>query len=521
MKLHAIIVVAALVLCAGAAFSQIPPYINYQGVLTGPGGEAVPDGLYGMGFVLYDADAGGTPLYEWVSDVQVTKGIFNVHLGPLDLPFDTQYWLGISVEGEPMLAPRVPLVASPYCFTARTVEDGAITALKIADGHVVRTLNSLTDDMNLVPGTNISITPSGNDLVISATGGGGGVSGSGAAGQVAIWDGTSSLTGDDWLLWDNANRRLGIGTGAPNARLRVESNEQFTGVFASTYQSSDTEVLRANYLGGGSVNATAIEGISLPDDGYGIGGDFTGGLYGLRASANGGTHATDICGLHATASGTSMDASHFGVYAFASGPTEFGTNYGVAGLAAGDGYSAVGVHGTASGDNKEVFGVIGHASGGGDFGRYGVFGHTLYATDSIYAGYFAGNLVYTGGFYSLSDRMFKTNLEPFDGALDKVLALEPKRYRYTAENVDASVALPRGEHYGLIAQEVEEVLPELVGDLIHPGMPALHPDDPREESFGYKGINYVELIPILVQAIKEQQQTIDELTAKVEALENR
>jgi hypothetical protein len=216
-----------------------------------------------------------------------------------------------------------------------------------------------------------------------------------------------------------------------------------------------------------------------------------------------------------------MDGSHYGVYALASGPTEFGTNFGVAGLAMGDGYSAVGVHGTASGDNKEVFGVIGHAIGGGDNGRYGVFGHTLHASDSMYAGYFAGNLVYTGGFYKLSDRKFKANLTPFDGALDKVLALEPKKYSYTAENVDTRVALPRGEHYGLIAQEVEKVLPELVGDLLHPGLPPLHRDDPREESFGYKGINYVELIPILVQAIKEQQETIDGLRARVEALENR
>ncbi len=46
-------------------------------------------------------------------------------------------------------------------------------------------------------------------------------------------------------------------------------------------------------------------------------------------------------------------------------------------------------------------------------------------------------------------------------------------------------------------------------------------DEPEEESFGYKGINYVELIPVLVQAIKEHQQTIDELKTEVEALKSR
>ncbi len=521
MRLHAVIVVAVLVLFAGTAFSQIPPFINYQGVLTGEGGEAMPDGAYGMHFRLYDGPEAETPIWEMAQPIDVVKGIFSVNLGPLELPFDTQYWLGISVEGQPELEPRITLVLSPYCFTARTVTDGAITAIKIADGHVVRTLNGLTDNVNLVPGANVSITPSGNDLVISSTGGGGGVSGSGAAGQVAFWDGPSSITGDDWLYWDSANRRLGIGTPGPNARLRVESNEQFTGVFASTYQSSTTEVIRANYLGGGSVDATAITGISLPADGYGIGGYFTGGKCGLNVACIGGNHTNDIFGLSVTAAGTSADAAHFGVYASASGQSDLNVNYGVVGLASGNAYSTVGVYGEAFGSDKEVFGVLGHAQGSGDFGRYGIFGHTLNASDSMYAGYFAGNLVYTGGFYSLSDVMFKTNLEPLDGALEKVLSLEPRRYRFKAENVSARVPLPSGEHYGLIAQEVEEVLPELVGNLLHPAVPDPKSGKPKNESFRYKGINYIELIPILVQAIKEQQETINKLKDEVEALKNR
>jgi len=522
MKLHAVIIVAVLVLFAGTAFSQIPPYINYQGILTGEGGEAMPDGAYGMHFRLYDGPEAEIPIWQMAQPIDVVKGIFNVDLGPLELPFDIQYWLSISVEGQPALEPRIPLVSSPYCFTARTVTDGAITALQIADGHVVRTLNSLTDNVNLVPGANVSITPSDNNLIISATGGGGGVSGSGTAGQVAVWDSPSSITGDDWLFWDSANRRLGIGTPGPNARLRVESsNEYMTGVFASTYQSDTTEVIRANYLGGGSVDAVAIKGISLPDDGYGIGGYFTGGKCGLNVAGIGGNHTNDIFGLSVTAAGTSADAAHFGVYASASGQSDLNVNYGVVGLASGNAYSTVGVYGEAFGSDKEVFGILGHAQGSGDFGRYGIFGHTLNASDSMYAGYFAGNLVYTGGFYSLSDVMFKTNFEPFDGALEKILALEPKKYNYTAENIDASVALPRGEHYGLIAQEVEEVLPELVGNLLHPAVPDPKSGKPKNESFGYKGINYIELIPILVQAIKEQQETINKLKDEVEALKNR
>ncbi len=534
MKLRAIMAVAALILCAGAVLSQIPPLMNYQGVLTDAGGSVLPDGSYDITFRLYPEELAESPIWEETKPVLVSKGIFNTILGetvPLEMPFESMLWLGISVEGEEELAPRIPLVSTPYCFNARTVEDGAITAEKIANftisgekidfGHVVRTLNGLTDEVILSPGANIEIVPVGQEIVISAGGGGGGVSGSGQNGQVAFWNGTSSIDGDDWLYWDSANRRLGVGTNNPNARLRVVSDEYLNGVFASTHQSDTTEVFRANYLGGGSYNATAVKGISLPADGFGIGGNFTGGHKGLIATGNGGNTDQYIWGIEATASGNTANTSYrYGIWASAFGPSD-GNNLGVVGEAYGEGHSVIGVYGGGIGNDKEVFGVYGSVDGYGADGRYAVFGETWGAGDSCYAGYFDGNLVYTGGFYKPSDAMLKSNIGGIDGALEKILALEPKKYTYE-RGLHAGVSLPRGEHYGLIAQEVEEVLPELVGDLHHPAKPALRGDDPDiGESFGYKGIDYIELIPILVEAIKEQQETIAALRARVEALERR
>lgn len=103
----------------------ISDVLNYQGVLTDAGGTAVPDRDYQLTFRIYDVYAGGTDLWEEThANVPVTKGIFNVILGSkvaLDLPFDDPYYLGISVEGEMELTPRIPLTAAAYAFTAKGV----------------------------------------------------------------------------------------------------------------------------------------------------------------------------------------------------------------------------------------------------------------------------------------------------------------------------------------------------------------------------------------------------------------
>lgn len=49
----------------------------------------------------------------------------------------------------------------------------------------------------------------------------GAVGGTGSAGQIAFWSATTTITGDSGLYWDNANKRLGIGTTAPGQKLSV------------------------------------------------------------------------------------------------------------------------------------------------------------------------------------------------------------------------------------------------------------------------------------------------------------
>jgi hypothetical protein len=117
--------IAALLLVGflGDGFATIPQTINFQGVLTDGGGTVMEDGTYQVTFRLYEVPSGGSHLWEETHGaVNVTKGIFNVMLGSVvsfGLAFDTQYFLGISVEGGAELEPRVYLSSNAYSLGAR------------------------------------------------------------------------------------------------------------------------------------------------------------------------------------------------------------------------------------------------------------------------------------------------------------------------------------------------------------------------------------------------------------------
>jgi hypothetical protein len=95
------------------------------------------------------------------------------------------------------------------------------------------------------------------------------------------------------------------------------------------------------------------------------------------------------------------------------------------------------------------------------------------------------NLYLTGNVISYSDRMIKTNITPIQNCLDKIEQIVGYKYERT-DLTDNKL------HIGLIAQEIEEVFPELV-----------------TESNNIKGINYQGFIAILLNCIKELNKKIE------------
>ena len=117
------------------SWGQIPQTMSYQGVVTDASGVAV-DGNVDLTFRLWGAATAGTQLWtETQAGVAVNNGIINVILGsvnPLNIPFDKQYWLGVTVGTDPELTPRVQLTSSPYSLS--TQSGGGGNSLDAADG---------------------------------------------------------------------------------------------------------------------------------------------------------------------------------------------------------------------------------------------------------------------------------------------------------------------------------------------------------------------------------------------------
>jgi hypothetical protein len=107
-----------------------------------------------------------------------------------------------------------------------------------------------------------------------------------------------------------------------------------------------------------------------------------------------------------------------------------------------------------------------------------------------------GDIHYTGVLQDVSDARLKDNITPLEGSLERVVTLGG--YSFTMKEDEAGVV-----EYGLLAQEVEQVFPELVTT----------GDD------GFKTMNYIGMIAPLVEAVKAQQAQIEALEARIEQLE--
>ena len=188
---------------------------------------------------------------------------------------------------------------------------------------------------------------------------------------------------------------------------------------------------------------------------------------------------------------------------------------------------------TGVGTNFNI-GIEGYGSkGNGVYAQSDTIGAALYATSNKshgvygstgnalkYAGYFNGD-VFAMGAYQTSDARLKDNISDFGNAMELINALQPKQYDFKKEGNYKLLNLPQGNHYGLIAQELEKVLPNLVKESsveINNPRPVdgLNTGNTTTTTVSFKAVNYTELIPIMIKGMQEQEATIAKQQAQLQ-----
>lgn len=119
-----------------------------------------------------------------------------------------------------------------------------------------------------------------------------------------------------------------------------------------------------------------------------------------------------------------------------------------------------------------------------------------------------------GGYATGSDARRKANVETIDYALDKVMSLTGKSFNIINRdgNIEDTTTL-NGRQFGLIAQEIENVIPEVV---------RFYPEADTPNANGWASaysVDYPALTALLIEAIKEQQNIINDLKQRIEILE--
>jgi hypothetical protein len=134
--------------------------------------------------------------------------------------------------------------------------------------------------------------------------------------------------------------------------------------------------------------------------------------------------------------------------------------------------------------------------------------------------YVNGSIAANGNVFILSDKRMKKNITDLDYGLSDLMRLSPKRYLYRAGEFK-QLNLSKGSQIGLVAQEVEAVMPEVITT-------EYNVEGNNGETMRLKGVNYTKLVPVLIHAVQEQQEQLDakdqeilRLSSELEALKQQ
>ena len=275
------------------SFSTVGGTIALQGILRDPNGTTVTDGSYSLTIKLYEVVTGGTPVFtEVIGSAAVQNGVFSIEIGStsasssdLDqVPFNTTYYVGVTVESGTEMTPRTKLTVSPYSMAMygssniipNTGNVGLGTLSPQAVVHIKDVENNSGEDLLLIEdnsgGDQIRVEDDGT-LTLPTIGSKVGI---GTATPSAMLDISSAGSSDDFVvIKDGSNNQkfvvesdgsliipdggsVGVGTSTPAAALDIKSSSNQDVLSIKT--SDGTEVFDVDATGDMTINDDLVLG---------------------------------------------------------------------------------------------------------------------------------------------------------------------------------------------------------------------------------------------------------------------
>lgn len=307
---------------------------------------------------------------------------------------------------------------------------------------------------------------------------------------------------------NNSQNRIGVGTLNPGARMHIKVNDQLQESYPKALIVDNNQINLSNSSTSNTGQLINVSGANANS--------------GLNVSTSGGTNTAGI-GVYSV-NGSNQNVGITSVAMNTGTPAQ--QNTGVMGRGFYGKQNFGGNFDSQSNSTSQTtvnYGVLTQANGPSTV-NYGIYASASAGT-SNYAGYFQGNVHVTGtltipgGTVTASDQLFKTNIQNLNGAMSLINQLQPRTYNLDTQNfVDFN--FENDQQMGLIAQEVETVIPTIVSNHIRPA---------QYDSLGieiapeiaYKGVEYEELIPLLIAGMKEQQTVISSKDSLINNLNDR
>jgi len=551
MRVREFVVIGVYLLGLSTHALAVPSQISIQGRLTDAGGVPVSPGPTSIGFRIYDAQFLGTQLWppgmgfeSQTIDIG-TGGLWSGSIGK-DIPLndsvfaDSVRWLEISV-GMTIL-PRTRLVTGPYAYRVATVDGatgGTITGkVSIGPGHVntgadcfvAGNANQVINDYATVGGGHLNSSTGGAATVAggqqnSATAFASTVAGGAGNYATGIYStaggGFFNNSDADWAVVSggNMNRASGLSASVGGGGYNKARGSHSTVGGGGGINPGDSNSAIGDYstIGGGSENLAS--GWSST-----VGGGVSNSAGSHYATVPGGFENV-ASGSFSLAAGCRAQAIHNSSFVWSSGDINssvFGSSAdnqflvrAPAGVGIGtntpttatsgqvlhvhnpDGPSALRLgDGSADGNQWEMQSTVIGSVGTLNISNITALTNPLQITGDGDVNVL-GNICAVN-FACPSDGRLKEGIHTLENALECVESLRGVRYNWN-DSTNAGRRLFNQEQIGLVAQEVQDVVPQAVHEL----------------SDGYLAVDYARLVPLLIEGMKEQQRQIEELRAEL------